>query len=56
MLRQGERTDLKPVIGNESLHEVSNDNDNATSKNPSAKSTTFINTLGLLLMLSHIIS
>jgi endonuclease/exonuclease/phosphatase family metal-dependent hydrolase len=37
---------FKPIIGNESLHEASNDNraravNFATSKNPIAKSTTF---------------
>jgi exonuclease III len=51
---------FKPIIGNESLHEASNDNgirvvNFATSKNLIVKSTTFINTLGLLLMASHII-
>jgi hypothetical protein len=56
---------FKPIIGNESLHEASNDNGVrvvhfATSKNLIVKSTTFptatfINTLGLLLMVSHII-
>jgi hypothetical protein len=51
---------FKPVIGNESLHEASKDNgvrivNFATSKNLIVKSTTFINTLGLLLMVSHII-
>jgi hypothetical protein len=51
---------FKLIIGNESLHEVNNDNgvrvaNFATSKNLIVKSTTFINTLGLLLMLSHII-
>jgi hypothetical protein len=51
---------FKPIIGNESLHEANNDNSVrvvkfATSKNLIVKSTTFINTLGLLLMVSHII-
>jgi hypothetical protein len=56
---------FKPIIGNESLHEASNDNgirvvNFATSKNLIVKSQhshteTFINTLGLLLMVSHII-
>jgi hypothetical protein len=55
---------FKPIIGNESC-EASNDNgvrviNFATSKNLTVKSTTFphttfINTLGLLLMVSHII-
>jgi hypothetical protein len=53
---------FKPIIGNESLHEASNDNgvrvvNFATSKHLIVKSTTFphlniINTLGLL-MVSH---
>jgi hypothetical protein len=51
---------FKPISGNESLHEASNDNrirvvNFATSKNLIVNSTTFINTLGLLLMVSHII-
>jgi hypothetical protein len=51
---------FKPVIGNESLHEVSNDSrvrdvNFATLKTLIVKSTTFINTLGLVLMASHII-
>jgi hypothetical protein len=55
---------LKPIIGNESLHEASNDNgvrvvNFATSKNLSRAqlfhTMTFVNTLGLLLMVSHII-
>jgi hypothetical protein len=61
-----EREDIfKPVIVNESLHEVNNDNrvrvvNFATSKSLIVNSTTshtatFINTLGLLLMVSHII-
>jgi hypothetical protein len=48
---------FKPTFGNESLHEIINDNgvgvvNFATSKNLFVKSTgaTFINTLGLLLM------
>jgi hypothetical protein len=55
---------LKPIIGNESLHEASNDNgvrvvNFATLKNLIIKSTfphtlTFVNTLGPLLMVSHI--
>jgi len=32
---------LKPTIGNESIHQHSNDNDNATSKNLVVKSTMF---------------
>jgi len=56
---------FKPIIGNESLHEGSNDNgvrvvNFATSKNLSraqhSHTATFINTLGLLLVVSHIIS
>jgi hypothetical protein len=46
------------IIGNKSLHEASNGVrvvTFATSKNLTVKSTTFINTLGLLLMVSHII-
>jgi hypothetical protein len=62
-----EREDIfKLIIGNESLHEASNDNgvrvvNFATSKNVIVKSTTFPHrdihkhTLGLLLMVSHII-
>jgi hypothetical protein len=55
---------FKPIIDNESLHEVSNDNrvrvvNFATLKNLSraqhSHTMTFINTLGLLLMVSHII-
>jgi hypothetical protein len=54
---------FKLIIGNESLHEASNDNgvrvvNFATSKNLSRayfNIKTFINTLGLLLMVSHII-
>jgi hypothetical protein len=51
---------FKPIIGNENLHEARNDNrvrvaSFATSKNLIVKSTTFINTLELLLMVSHII-
>jgi hypothetical protein len=50
----------KPVIGNESLHEASNDNgvravNFAISKNLIVKSTTFINTRGRLLMVPHIV-
>jgi hypothetical protein len=54
---------LNPTIGNESLHETSNDNgvrvvNFATSKNLVVKSTIFPhrnihNTLGLLLMAKH---
>jgi hypothetical protein len=61
-----EREDIfKPIIGNESLHEASNDNrvrvvNFATLKNPVSRAQhfhtmTFINTLGLFLMVSHII-
>jgi hypothetical protein len=56
---------FKPMIGNDSLREASNDNgvrivNFPTSKNLIVKSkhshtATFINTLGLLLMVSHII-
>jgi hypothetical protein len=56
---------FNPIIGNDSQHEASNDNgvivvNFATSKNLIVKSTTlhtatFINTIGLLLMVSHII-
>jgi hypothetical protein len=51
---------FKTVIGNESVHEASNDNRTrvvnfATSKNIIVNTTTFINTLGRLLMVSHII-
>jgi hypothetical protein len=56
---------FKPMIGNEILHEASNDNgvgivNFSTSKNLIVKAqhfhtATFINTLGLLLMVSHII-
>jgi hypothetical protein len=54
---------FKPIIVNESLHEANNNNgvrviNSATSKNLSRAhfhTTTFINTLGLLLMASHII-
>jgi hypothetical protein len=56
---------FKPIIGNEILHEVSNDNgvrvaNFATSKNLIVKSTklpyrNIHNTLALLLMVSHII-
>jgi hypothetical protein len=51
---------FKPIIGNESLHEASNDNrvrvvNFATSNNLIVKGTTFIKTFGLLLMVSHII-
>jgi hypothetical protein len=56
---------FKPTIGNESLHETSNDNgirvvNFAISKNLVVKSTCFhiakfINTLGLLLMAKHTI-
>jgi hypothetical protein len=60
-----DREDIfKPIIGNESLHEASNDNgvrvlNFATSKNVIVRAqhfhtVTFINTLGLLLMVSHI--
>jgi hypothetical protein len=62
---KGGREDiLKPIIGNESLHEASNDTgvrvvNFTTSKNllraHHFHTTTFINTLGLLLMVSHII-
>jgi hypothetical protein len=61
-----EREDIfKPIIGNESLHEVCNDNEVrvvnfATSKNLFVKSTTFPhhnihNTIEILLRVSHII-
>jgi hypothetical protein len=56
---------FKLIIGNESLHEASNDNgvrvvNSATSRNRIVKSITFPhrdihNTVGLLLMVSHII-
>jgi exonuclease III len=55
---------FNPIIGNESLHEARNDNgarvvNSATLKNLSraqhSHTTTFINILGLLLMVSHII-
>jgi hypothetical protein len=56
---------FKPIIGNESLHEANNYNgvrvvNFATSKNLIVKITnfhtaTFINTLGLLLMVPHIV-
>jgi hypothetical protein len=53
---------FKPIIGDELLHEDSNDNgvrgvNSETPKNLIVKSTTFpdINTFGLLLMVSHII-
>jgi hypothetical protein len=54
---------FKLIIGNERLHEVSNDNgvrlvNFATLKTLSrahSHAVTFINTLGLLLMVSHII-
>jgi exonuclease III len=59
------RADIfKPIVDNGSLHEVSNDNrvsvvNFATSKNLSraqhSHTVTFINTLGLLLLVSHII-
>jgi hypothetical protein len=60
------RADIfKPIIGNESLHEASNDNgvrvvNFATPKNLTVKAqhsytVAFINTLGTLLMVSHII-
>jgi hypothetical protein len=63
---QGWEEDIfKPIIRNESLHEAGNDNgvrvlNFATSKNLIVKSTSFhnatlINTLGFLLMVSHII-
>jgi hypothetical protein len=61
----GREVIFKPIIGNKSLHEASKDNgvrivNFATSKNIIVNSTnfhtaTFINTLGLLLMVSHII-
>jgi hypothetical protein len=51
---------FKPIIGNESLCEASNDNrarvvNFATSKNLIVNTMTSINTLGSLLMVSHII-
>jgi hypothetical protein len=54
---------FKPIIGNESLHEASNNGvrvvNFATSKNLSRAqhfhTATFINTLGLLLIVSHIL-
>jgi hypothetical protein len=55
---------FKPIIGNDSLHEANNDNgirvvNSATLKNllkaQHSHTATFINTLGLLLMVSHII-
>jgi hypothetical protein len=59
----GREDTFKPIIGNESLHEASNDNgvrvvNFTTSKNLLLRSqhfhtATFINTLGLLLMVSH---
>jgi hypothetical protein len=61
----GKEDIFKPINGNESLHEASKDNgvrvvNFVTSKNLIVKSTTFphatfINTFGLLLMMSHII-
>jgi hypothetical protein len=61
----GRENILKPIIGNESLHEASNDNgvrvvNFATSKNLIVKSTIFPhrdihNILRLILMVSHII-
>jgi hypothetical protein len=62
--KAGREDIFKPITGNESQHEVSNDNgarvvNFATSKNLSRAQhshiATFINTLGLLLMVSHII-
>jgi exonuclease III len=55
----GRENIFKPIFGNESLHEASNDNgvrvvNFATSKNLIVKSKAFINTLGLL-MVSYII-
>jgi hypothetical protein len=64
IIKVGREDIFKPRIGNESLHEASTDNgvrivNSATSKNLSgaqhSHTTTFINTLGLLLMVSHII-
>jgi hypothetical protein len=60
-VKVGREDIFKLIIGNESLHEVSNDNgvrvaNFATLKNLIVKSTTFINTPRLLLMLSHIIT
>jgi hypothetical protein len=58
---EGGREDIfKTVLDNKSLHEVSNDNgvrvvNSATLKNVIVKSTTFINTLECLLMVSHIL-
>jgi hypothetical protein len=55
---------FKPITGNESLHEVSNNNgvravNFATSKNLSGAqhthTVTLINTLGLLMTVSHIV-
>jgi hypothetical protein len=60
----GRKDIFKPIIGNNSLHEASNDNgvrvvNFATLKNllraQQFHTMTFINTLGLLLMVSHII-
>jgi hypothetical protein len=62
--REGGRKDIfKPLIGNDCLHEASNDNrvkvvNFATSKIYLLRggyfhTATFINTLGLLLMVSH---
>jgi hypothetical protein len=62
----GKEDIFKPIIGNESLYEASNDNgvrvvNFATSKNliviaQHFHTATFINTFGLLLMVSHIIT
>jgi hypothetical protein len=64
-VKVGRQDIFKPIICNESLHEANNDNgirviSFATSKNLIVKSTTLPypsihNTLGLLLMVSHII-
>jgi hypothetical protein len=60
----GRKDIFKQIIGNESLHEASNNNgvrvvNFATSKNllraHHFHSATFINTLGLLLIVSHVI-
>jgi hypothetical protein len=63
--RVGREDIFKPIIGKESVHEGSNDNgvrvvNSATSKYLSraqhSHTATFINMLGLLLVVSHIIS
>jgi hypothetical protein len=59
-VKVGRKDIFKPTIGNESLHETSNDNgvrviNFATSRVQCSHIAKFINTLGLLLMAKHTI-